>query len=223
MKLGDKLQMLRKKYGFSQEELAQEIGVSRQTVGKWETGQAVPEVSALVRLSDIYKVTIDRMIRDNDCFSDHIGQSTDDLNPIIDFLICAKRNTYAAHGARTISSRPSSYDLEYRDGDYYYLDTYIGSEHFCGEEAVWVKGSPVWSMNYSGRVTDENFSGDFLKEALMQVPYEAPYRGPVFFQHGDYSYHCVHSGDMSWFQGYEEILYLGKKIYECFFHGGKIV
>ena len=79
-----------------------------------------------------------------------------------------------------------------------------------------------WSMNYVGRVIGENFSGDFLKEVLMQVPAELPFRGPEIYTKGDYHYHCKVDGEFVWFQGYEEIFYMDEKIYECYFHGGAI-
>ena len=47
-----------------------------------------------------------------------------------------------------------------------YHDTYVGGEEFAGEEAVWRNEVTVWAMNYIGRVLDDRFSGDFLKEAL---------------------------------------------------------
>ena len=86
---------------------------------------------------------------------------------VIRFLIRAKQATYAGKGAETASSRPGSHDLVYRDGDWMYYDTYLGGDKFAGEEALWISGVPRWSMNYAGRVTGENFSGDFLKEALL--------------------------------------------------------
>jgi len=66
MKLEEKLQMLRKKNGYSQEELADKIGIARQTVSKWENGQAIPELNGLILLSELYGVTIDRMVKDDD-------------------------------------------------------------------------------------------------------------------------------------------------------------
>ena len=96
----------------------------------------------------------------------------------VKFLIRAKQATYAGKGAETSPSREKSHDLVYRDGEYMYYDTYLGGEEFAGEEALWISGVPHWSMNYIGRVTGENFSGDFLKEALLRVPEENPYRGP---------------------------------------------
>ena len=141
---------------------------------------------------------------------------------IIDFLIRAKRATYAGKGAETASSRPQSHDLEYREGDLMYLDTFLGGERFAGEEALWISGVPYWSMNYAGRVTGSPFSGDFLKEALLRVPFEKPFRGPREYTEGDYTYKCEVNGEFEWFQGYETIEYRGEVIYDCYFHGSAI-
>ena len=141
---------------------------------------------------------------------------------VIAFLIRAKRATYAGKGAETAPSRMKSHDLAYREGEYLYYDTYLGGEKFAGEEALWICGNPVWSMNYVGRVTGEGFSGDFLKEALLHVPEEEPYRGPREYASGDYAYRCETAGDFGWFQGRETISLHGEQIYECFFHGGMI-
>lgn len=146
-----------------------------------------------------------------------------DIDKMIAFLLTAKKNTYAAADNKTDSSRMNSHDYRYQDeSGFTYLDSYFGGECFAGEEAVWLHENPVWSMNYAGRVTGENFNGDFLKEALMQVPAELPFRGPRIYTKGEYRYHCMVSGEFIWFQGYEEIFYRDKKIYECCFHGGII-
>lgn len=141
---------------------------------------------------------------------------------ITDFLIRAKRATYAGKGAETAPSRPSSHDLIYREGDLMYYDTYLGGERFAGEEALWIAGEPYWSMNYCGRVTGSPFSGDFLKEALLRVPHDAPYRGPARYERGDWTYLCETEGGFDWFRGTEEILYRGASVYTCRFHGGLI-
>ena len=141
---------------------------------------------------------------------------------VTEFLIRAKQATYAGKGAETTPSRPRSHDLVYREDDYLYYDTYLGGEKFAGEEALWIEEIPRWSMNYAGRVTGGNFSGDFLKEALRHVPADMPYRGPGEYTNGDYTYRCTAEGSFEWFQGKETIEYRGKPIYECFFHGGSI-
>lgn len=224
MNLKDTLQLLRKQNGYSQEELADKIGIARQTISKWENGQAVPELNGLILLSELYGVTIDRIIKGNEACGLFLCPSADsDISEIVDFLLLAKRNTYAAKGDQTKASRINSHDYCYKnEKGYFYYDTYLGGECFAGEEAVWYHESPVWSMNYAGRITGEHFSGDFLKEALMHVPEDKPFRGPEIYTKGDYHYHCGVTGEFSWFQGQEKIFYQDRKIYECCFHGGVI-
>lgn len=144
------------------------------------------------------------------------------MKEIIDFLVRAKRATYAGKGAETLSTRPQSHDLVYREDEYMYYDSYLGGEKFSGEEAMWINEKPYWSMNYAGRVIGENFSGDFLKEALFHVPHDKPFRGPEVYEKEQYTYCCKVQGDFTWFQGHEVICYKGEQIYECYFHGGII-
>lgn len=122
------------------------------------------------------------------------------MNGLIDFLIKAKQKTYAGKGAETTSCRPESHDLVYSEGDYMYYDTFLGGGKFVGEEALWVKGEPYWSMNYAGRVTGENFSGDFLKEVLLLVPEDKPFRGPEHYENDGYTYECKVRGTLPGFK-----------------------
>lgn len=223
MKLKDTLQLLRKQNGYSQEELADKIGIARQTVSKWENGQTVPELNGLLLLSELYGVTIDRIVKGDGYHYSLCPKEGKEAGEIVPFLRLAKRNTYAAKGNQAKASRMGSHDFLYENEDgYVYYDTYLGGECFAGEEAVWYQENPVWSMNYAGRVTGEHFSGDFLKEALCNVPEDKPFRGPEIYARGDYHYHCRVTGEFAWFQGYEEIFYRGRKIYECCFHGGTL-
>ena len=144
------------------------------------------------------------------------------LDRALAFLLLAKKSTYAAGGKETAPSRPNSHDLRYAENDFVYIDTYLGGKRFIGEEALWVQNTPVWSMNYSGRVLDQRFNGDFLKHVLLQVPQERPFRGPDSYQEGQMRYLCKVDGDIDWFNGYEEILLGHDRIYECFFHGGVV-
>ena len=58
---------------------------------------------------------------------------------VIEFLIKAKRKTYAGKGSETVSSREKSHDLVYRENNFMYYDTYLGGEKFAGEEAFLLK------------------------------------------------------------------------------------
>lgn len=59
MSIGERLQALRKKSGYSQEQLAEMLNLSRQAVSKWESGQGKPDVDNLIRLTEIYQVSAD--------------------------------------------------------------------------------------------------------------------------------------------------------------------
>ena len=61
--LKDNLTMLRRLRGFSQEELAEKIGISRQAYAKWETGATVPDVEKCALLAEVYGTTVDSLIR----------------------------------------------------------------------------------------------------------------------------------------------------------------
>lgn len=64
MFLGSNLQHLRKTHGgMTQEKLAEQMGVSRQTISKWESGEASPELSKLVDLCDIFQCRLDELLR----------------------------------------------------------------------------------------------------------------------------------------------------------------
>ena len=64
MALSDKLYTLRKKSGLSQEQLAEQLGVSRQAISKWESGQSTPETDKLISISKFFNVTIDSLVKD---------------------------------------------------------------------------------------------------------------------------------------------------------------
>lgn len=60
--LGENLQLLRKKFHYSQEELAEKIGVSRQAVAKWESGETIPDLLNCAALAQLYDVTLDALV-----------------------------------------------------------------------------------------------------------------------------------------------------------------
>ena len=64
MKLSEKLYLLRKKKGLSQEQLAEELEVSRQAISKWESGASFPESEKLISISAYFGVSVDYLIKD---------------------------------------------------------------------------------------------------------------------------------------------------------------
>ncbi len=63
MNTADRIQQLRKAKGLSQEQLADAVGVSRQAVSKWESGQSLPDIPKLIALSEYFEVTTDYLLR----------------------------------------------------------------------------------------------------------------------------------------------------------------
>lgn len=220
MIFSEKLQLLRKNKGLTQEQLAQTLSVSRQAVAKWESGQVYPDISNLIQISNLFHVTVDYLVKDQECMVSYVCEQEQDLQQLIAFRLEANVNTYAAYMNETESTRLDSHDFTYRRGAYTYHDTYVGGEQFAGEEAIWYDGKAQYAMNYAGRVLGQQFSGDFLKEALRNANPAMPYRGPEYYQSGEYLYKCNVVGDFTWFQGYEEIIWNSEKLYECYFHGG---
>lgn len=162
----------------------------------------------------------------NFCYNELVATSLSDPD-FISFLLRAKQNTYAAGDSGQVeSSRKASHDLAYCEGDWSYLDTYLGGLAFIGEEAVWKNEIPIWGMNYYGMMTvpeaPEGFT-KFHKDALMQIPAEAPYRGPAEFSRGGFHYACQWEGDPARFSGNESISFDGQVIYVLTFHGGMVV
>ena len=63
MELNERLYELRKNNNWSQEELAEKLDVSRQTISKWESNKAIPELEKLIKLSEIYNITLDELVK----------------------------------------------------------------------------------------------------------------------------------------------------------------
>lgn len=63
MNMADRIQYLRKTKGFSQEELADKVGVSRQAVSKWESEQSTPDVEKIIIMSELFEVTTDYILK----------------------------------------------------------------------------------------------------------------------------------------------------------------
>lgn len=65
MKLSEKILMLRKQKGMSQEELAEKLNVSRQAVSRWEGGSALPDATNVLQLSKLFEVSADYLLNDD--------------------------------------------------------------------------------------------------------------------------------------------------------------
>lgn len=76
MEIGSKLRQARQRTGMTQEQVAREIHVSRQTISNWETGKSLPDVLSVIALSDLYLVSLDELLKGDANMLHHIEEST---------------------------------------------------------------------------------------------------------------------------------------------------
>lgn len=77
MILADKVMALRKKNGWSQEELAEKLNISRQSVSKWESGASIPDIDKIIALSGLFGVSTDYLLKDD--LEKELPSETDDV------------------------------------------------------------------------------------------------------------------------------------------------
>ena len=65
MILADKVMALRKKNNWSQEELAEKLNISRQSVSKWESGASIPDIDEIIAMSGLFGVSTDYLLKDD--------------------------------------------------------------------------------------------------------------------------------------------------------------
>lgn len=64
MTLAEKVMLLRKQRGWSQEELAEHLGISRQSISKWESGISIPDIDRIIKMSDLFGVSTDYLLKE---------------------------------------------------------------------------------------------------------------------------------------------------------------
>lgn len=87
MRFDKKLQNLRKASGLSQEDLASELGVSRQSVSKWESGSSYPEMDKLILMTKLFKCTLDDLVNDDATDKEIMKSKNSKANTYIDSLL----------------------------------------------------------------------------------------------------------------------------------------
>ncbi len=64
------LKLYRKQNGYTQEQVAEKLGVSRQAVAKWESGTTLPDIENVIALADLYEISVDYLVRNLTKMSD---------------------------------------------------------------------------------------------------------------------------------------------------------
>src|SRR3989344_2504245 len=136
------------------------------------------------------------------------------LKTLDQFLQKATAATYAGGGGyEKKSQRPGYYELTFKDGDWFYRDSYTGHYRSWGTELVRFKGKPVWNALYGGGMA---VGLDPLAKTWHS------FRGPKSLTRGDWQYRYQQQGDIKMFSGYEEIRFKGKVVFSHRIIGGLI-
>lgn len=77
MRIGEKLKNFRLSLGMTQEQIAEKINVSRQTISNWENGKSLPDVISLIKISDLYQISLDDLLKGDGKMMDKIKRDTD--------------------------------------------------------------------------------------------------------------------------------------------------
>lgn len=83
MRLGESLAQARKKAGLTQEAVAEKLGVSRQTISKWETDETLPNIRQSKKLADLYQVTLDELV----AFDFEVQELTEMIDRVSDEVV----------------------------------------------------------------------------------------------------------------------------------------
>jgi len=76
LNIGKRLKDARIESGYTQEQVAEQLDVSRQTISSWENGRTFPDIGSVVSLSDIYDVSLDVLIKGDEKMLEHLEEST---------------------------------------------------------------------------------------------------------------------------------------------------
>ena len=90
MNVADRIQSLRKSKGISQEQLADDLGVSRQAVSKWESEQSTPDMDKIVLMSDYFEVTTDYILKGIEPVPVQLDHTT--VGDVLDKKVLTKEN-----------------------------------------------------------------------------------------------------------------------------------
>lgn len=92
MEFNNRLYELRKQRGFSQEELANKLNVSRQTISKWEVGDSTPDMEKLIAISDLFHISLDELVSGKVPVSVEPSQKTPELLHVLQETVMTEPN-----------------------------------------------------------------------------------------------------------------------------------
>lgn len=151
---------------------------------------------------------------------------------LYNFITLAAQSTYPANKPLEKSpQRPGFEEITFVHDSLNYRDSFVaGNLKSAGMELVRYNKQPIWYSNYGGGIvsSQSKFGGQaiaFLKKAFLKRtsdPEFKSFRGPRSFDEDDWNYTYNQQGDVSEFNGYEEIKYKGKLVFYHRVFGGRL-
>ena len=82
MEIGSKIKNARIQANFTQEQVAEALSVSRQTISNWETGKTYPDIVSVVKMSDLYNISLDRLLKEEKSMSNYLNYLEESTNTV---------------------------------------------------------------------------------------------------------------------------------------------
>ena len=140
------------------------------------------------------------------------------------FLVDSNKVGYAGgEEKKWVKEADGSTTIPFQKDEWRSHDNFFGGEPYGGRVVVFYRNKPVWMMVYYGWVTESAATNpvyQILRNALMQMPEDYPFRGPKEYQEGEYIYTNSWGGDIEKFSGEEKITDGGELIYKADYFGG---
>ena len=76
MEIGKKLKKARVQSGYTQEEVAEQLQVTRQTISNWENAKSYPDIISVISLSEVYQISLDELLKGDDRMIKHLDETT---------------------------------------------------------------------------------------------------------------------------------------------------
>lgn len=154
------------------------------------------------------------------------------VNKLKDFLKESSFHLYAGGGKEITPERPGFVEMEWKKGDWYIRDSYVGHFQAPGITVVYYKNKPFWTVSYGGKVLEKYYEKTpeifgFLKKALsrkeLKKAEDLPVRGPSDYSEGEWKYEFIYEGDMSCFYGREKIYNSDELVFYQDIIGGLVI
>jgi len=155
------------------------------------------------------------------------------LSELNNFFGKAALNTYAGGGQEIDPEEEGFKELEYRERNWYYKDSYTGFFQSWGRETIWYNKKPIWMQIYGGGMSKKfqnnaqfaHETFDFLKRVLSAGEKQKEFqpRGPKSVVENEWEYSCNWKGDITKFKGHEKIIFKKVTVFTHHFLGGLII